>query len=1285
MQRGSAASKRLKAAIERPEISKQQLELVRKGVELSRKAPSRAEAAAAAPAREDFKANTNGVQSLGTIIKGKASPVFKAIAQRLRGANAGVKFQVVEKGDTLPPALQKYQADWDASRGLFIENEATGERSIYVKGSSYGVDNGANDIVVLHENLHAATNQKLTLGLRAIEKGLSQNSQLVRATRDLQRLMQRVGEEMVRLDKRGQLPPAVGRLFEATSGNIVGDVKEFLAYGMSDPDFQEFLMGIYGTEQESFFTRFVDVVRRLLGMPEDATNALTDLITVTDKIISARKTPSMYMLERKERRLAAEEGGKEKVSAAKATGPRTEKEIEKEVAVAKEKVRISEEGDVGKLAERLQKARNAGDVLDILKGAWDSMSAAQREATVRLPTFDFLGRWTKEDVPRIAETNRLLQEMNGMSMKFLEGAEQITSTVRRAFQDDPALRPKLTRLIYTSTLARVDPANPDATERSKQLDADYAALGEFGQKLYVMLRDYYKAVNDLYRNLLDQQIENMSGIAPEVKQNILAKIKQAYETGERIEPFFPLVRRGDFWLATGSGKTRQFYMYETRGERDAAARKLAAERRVSVEEMLEDRKLEVGNNVGELRRYSLTGNSSAMLTSIFDAIDSQDMGSPDAREGLKDAIYQIYLQTMPEQSFRSMFIHRKGRAGFSTDLLRNTATTASKMAVQLSRLKYAPMLRNTMSAAKDSIAERPEFLPFVDEANRRVDLALSGQEGGISEAVAGAANKLSYVWYLSSASSALIQPFSVFITGLPIIGANHGSMAGAAKEISKAVGLINQYGVTRKNVDGTTSWSAPSLANNTSLPADERKAIKEMTNRGVQESTYASLVWEYKRTPSADLDSLTEKGKRLGDVLIGGLMHNTERLTREAVYLASYRMGRNRGLSFEEAVDQAVSDTNEALADYDISNRPRWMQQGLGRIAFQFKMYPLHMILLMLTNFKRMLPLLNKEGKAEAAKKFFGIIGTTGMLAGVSGLPMFSAVMGTASWAMKQMADDDELPEEFKDKDLESWFRFVFLPEKLGDMKIGGVPVSDILDRGVLNALTGWDIASRIGLNDIWFRDAKEERTAREAAIAFFLDNFGGPITSITLSWVDAYEAFMLGDYQKAMERALPAVARNLVIANKYSEEGVKNARGAELIPKDEVTAGMKFGQSVGFRPDKIATAQAAAYKTTAAEQKVIYERDRLMKMINIAHSKAEKTEDYTSYDKLLDGPVATFNAKNPEYAIDADSLYNSLFKRIETRESARAGINITEKNARLKSDVADYAEKMLKPAEEKK
>jgi hypothetical protein len=1209
------------------------------------------------PVDPAYSGITSGLKALFHIIS-TGTAAQKAIANRLRSSIGNIRFTVVEEGDTIPDQLRspKNALQWARSRALYIENYKTKIRSIYVRGASFGESQGANNTTVLHELLHGATNFKIALAKEYIDKGIHLESKLVKSFERLIEIMNFTGYKFNELEEVGELPREISAL--ANYGEIFDDPREFVAYGMTDDRMQEFLKSTEGFDEDTYlFPTFVQNIRSFFGIKESEVNALSDLILAVHNLMEAPEEATPL------------EDTSTQVSA---QARRSAEEIDNAVRKAETTVAQSRAGEEARGVKLMQLARDPKQMLEIFPAMWEGAKNAQREVMARLPTFDFLAKWMGKDVPMLVDMHKNLQNMTGMSTKFLEGAEQIIAALQKTFNAEPDQRRKVEDLVLQTTLARIDPSIVAAQERSPTLDAAYRALSPAGKEAYKLLREYYERVHDLYRLLLDDQISNLEGISDEAKEKLMATIRLAYEGEESIKPFFPLVRRGDFWVATGSGPSRQFFMFESRRERNKFAKQLRA--------VNANREVSVGDDVNTLRTASR--DASNMLKELFDAIDKQDLTEPDVKEGLKDAVYQIYLQTMPEQTFRKMFVHRKGTAGFSPDLVRNTATTASKMATQLSRLKYAPILRNNLTAARSLLADRPEMTPVVREAQRRVESAMSGREDGIADAIAGAANKLSYLWYLSSASSALIQPLSTIISGLPVLGANHGNVTGAAVEIGRMLTFINQYGITRRNLDGTLSYAAPSLANNEKLPDDEREAVRQMTERGVQDSTYSSLVWGYARTPNANLEGVVGKGKEAANLLIGGLMHHTERLSREALYLASYRLGTQRGLTNDEAIDQAVSDVNESLGDYSIENRPRWMQKGLGRIAFQFKMYPLQMTLLALTSFKRMMPFLNAEGKKEAATKFFGLMFTSAMLAGVSNMLLFSPIMGLLGWAWKQMGDDDDLPEDLKDKDPITWFQTIFLPENFGDMSIGGVSLADIIARGPINALTGADVGSRAGFHDLWGRDTKDMKTARESFTAFVIDNFGGPTASLGLSMIDAYEAYALGDYQKAIEKATPSVIRNIVIANKYATEGVESSRGSELIPKGALTKGELFGQAIGFRPDRVAAAQASAFKLMGIEQRVLNERATLLKRLNIEHRNAEKTDNYDRFDALIANELPKFNGKNPENAIDADDIYNSILKRAELRGSERAGVALTEKNARVMRDALDNLEKTLKRGE---
>jgi len=1296
--RGSAVGKRISAALKDSKATEAELADIRRGIKAAKDvltgpkedvlgsvtAPgvsgkTESKASKSSDAKVDkpnaaFNTLTTGSQAIAQIIK-TGNLFQRFVAQRIRNFMVGVKFVVVEKGDGTPANIL---AEMEGARGLFVYTPGQKERTVYVRGSSFGDLQGINNITVLHELLHAATASRIEAGLL---KGF-RNASLQKFMREMDAIMKRADQEykdLTYLEMVSEdLNDLVSRTYnpETDSYDIFKNPHEFLAYGMSSPEFQKFLMRVKGVRKEpTLFSTFTNSIRDLFGIKQGDATAFSDLVDITDKMLGTRLTAvgmGRTSLQQKGKFTPPEFNEEADIKA-----QRSALQLARDVKIAKEKVRLSNEGDAAKNVEFMQTMRDPKAVRQILANVTSDLGYTRLEATVRLPTFDFLAKWAADvGIPALNKANTQLQRMLGMSQQFLVGAERVIDSLNRGFKEDPKLsRKQFADFVYGTTLAEVDPSDTNTRIRSKQLDADYKALGSVGQRMYKQLRDYYESIIELYSDILDEQISNMQGMSPDEKKNLMAVLRKTFEAESRIRPFFPLVRRGDFFLAIGSGDNRQFYLFETRAERNEAAKQMAAERGKSLAELIADKEFVQGNDLKELRAASQ--DASTMLKEVFAAIDAKDMGSPEAKEGLKDAVYQIYLTTMPEQSFRRQFTHRKGRAGFSTDLQRNIATTASKQSIQLARLKYAPQLRLALSEARDSIGEREELSPFVQEAEKRVNMALSGAHGSLSESVAGVANKASYFWYLSSAASALIQPSSVFISGLPVLGGNYNNVTGAATELAKMATLVNQYSVFRPNPDGTTSISAPSIANNKSLPADERKAIGEMTSRGVSESTYASLVWGYKSMSTEQFEGVVGKGKRLANLMVGALMHNTERLSREAVYLAAYRLGKKQGLDYDAAVQKAVDSTNEALGNYDITNRPRFMQQGIGKIAFQFKTYPLQMSLLLLTNFKNMLPYLNKEGKKEAATKFFGMMGTSFLLAGAANMALINPILGLAGWAWSQMSDDEDWPEELKGINFPTWVFEVFLPEKLGDITLGGVPVSDLITQGPFNALTGWAIGSRIGLADLWGRDSKETKTSRESAIAFLLDHFGGPTASMGLGFADAYDAYAMGDYQKMLDRMLPAVARNLVIANRYADEGMKTGRGVELVGKDDVKTGELIGQAIGFRPDILASTQGPAFKLSGIDQKINNQRNLLLNKLDFQRRK-DTDEGDKKFDDIIDNEVAKFNDKYPSYRLNRDTINESLKKRAEQRASSRAGVNVTKQNKPIIEEVTDTLENRL-------
>lgn len=955
---------------------------------------------------------------------------------------------------------------------------------------------------------------------------------------------------------------------------------------------------------------------------------------------------------------------------------RSQQEVDAAVNAASLKYKESERGEsYGRAITAIQMMQDPRKVVPFLRNLWGKLSELQRNALVRLPTTEFLADWASNVVPELKRTNRLLEEMSGMTQQLLKGAGLLTTEINRVYRADPSLEQKLNELANIATLSEVDPADPHARERSKQLDDAYKALGREGQQLYKRIRDHFKVMSDYFSKLLDDQITN-SGLSIAEQANLTKKIRAIYETGAKITPYFPLVRYGDYWLSIGSGKNRKFFMFESMGGRDQAMRGFASDRiakgkdesesafqkRVDnmVRELQESEEFRFGNSLTGLRQASV--DSSEMLKALFNTIDSMpNTGNLDseARETLKDAVYQIYLQTMPEQSFRRQFIHRQGRAGFNTDLLRNVATATTKMATQLARLKYAPLLRNSLSQARDSIVNRPLYTPYVEEMERRVYQTLSTKPPSTAEQIVGVLNKASYIWYLGGASSALLQPLSIFQTGVPVLSSKYG-MLGTSRELGRMMKVWSQYGVYETLPSGAKVWVAPSIEHAGGLTPDERRAVRDMLSRDVTTSTYASEVLDYKNTPSGKRGShpVISFGKNTVDVLVlGGLMHSTERLSREIVYLTSYRLNRQQGKSHEASVDAAVQDTNEAMGNYGQYNRPAFMKGATGKFLTQFMMYPVHVTLFLFKNFKEMIKPMNGRDRAEAARKFFGTLGTTWVLGGYIALPMFSTIMGLLGAMWKALGDEDKELDELRKLDFQFWFRTVWMQDQLGGTKIGDKSLADILERGPVNALTGVDISSRTSLNNLWMRDTKEYKTIRENAMAMAMEK-AGPSANMILSWAEAYEAFMQGDTKKGIQKATPAGFRNYITAYELYKEGAKDNKGAKILSKDAFSTGELLGQAIGFRSDLLSNTQYATFKVIGLEQKILNERNLLLTQLNREFAQ----KDFKKFNEYLKD-VAKFNKEHPSYALSQDNIYDSIVSKAEARAGSYRGITLTEKN----------------------
>jgi len=504
-----------------------------------------------------------------------------------------------------------------------------------------------------------------------------------------------------------------------------------------------------------------------------------------------------------------------------------------------------------------------------------------------------------------------------------------------------------------------------------------------------------------------------------------------------------------------------------------------------------------------------------------------------------------------------------------------------------------------------------------------------------------------------------------------VLASNYGNFK-TAKVLGSFAAIWNSLGARETASDGTVSWVAPTIAQskNVKLNPEERRAAQYMIDRGLSDTTLAYDLGNRKKLPTAVQNSTTRRAVRSTVNFMGALFHHTERLIREVTFMSAFRLAReqNPNASFEEIALKAEKDTYTALNNYSSINRPRGVKadaegrvmldahKPLGRAILQFKMFPAFVTTYFVRNFYRMVgPEYSKAERKQAFTQFFGTLTMSMSIAGVMGIPGFSFVMGVLSGLRNMTMEDDEDDPPEK-RNLEFWFRNIWMQETFGDVKVGGKPLADILDRGAIAALTGFDITSSLSMNNMWFPEMKETATA-EAAMSDHALSLMGPFASLMVKqFPKAIDYFNQGKVVQGVEQLLPAMARSPVTAYRYATEGATTTWGADIKSDDEYKIGHIIGQGLGFGTEGLVARREDLFKAQSLVMKVKNEKRKLIDRLDLEY-RGDSGDVDTAIDK-----IDKFNAKNPFDAIKAEELSDSLVRRIERRAGAERGIEVESK-----------------------
>ena len=932
---------------------------------------------------------------------------------------------------------------------------------------------------------------------------------------------------------------------------------------------------------------------------------------------------------------------------------------------------------------RLLTSQSWNDVKRELPRLLRSMNATARPYLLGGLTLRQLNDLVANRIPQIGNFIRVTEAFLARKNGILKEAGDISKRWERLQGRNPEMSTRIGRVMHMATIAEVDPDRATAKQRNEQADLmkEWRALSPEAQQIYRDVRNFYEGRYREYKRLMNRRIVQMRQLG--VSEQTILEIRNEFEKGALKGPYFPLMRHGRFFYQIGKGNTREYYMFESEGQMEAHI-----EERLRSNPELRDTVFS-GNQYAQ--QMDLHARESNFLKATFEAIDDAQMTrlnstAADARkQELKDSMYQTFLANQPERSFRRQFMHRNNIEGFSQDALRNFATSSFHMAYQIARFEHAPELFSQLDAARTQLKNRvrdtgydPELArennllsDYVAEVDRRLGEMLNPNDVGT---IPSLLSNIGFIYYLTSVASAAVNILGGAIIGVPTLVGQYvrlnpnASYANATlqvlKQLKTTAGQImatgvevetgaplpsGRRGVKQKAKDVATKlkefeMSLPSLDRSTEMSAVDRAAYDRFVAEGLIDITQTYDISGLAATPSEQYGGVAHRAMSV----LTYLFHNAERFNREMTAMSAFRIAMekragmaDRQRAFAESIADAKDVTNRSMFDYSSTNKPRYFQHPVARVVLQFKQFPQQMTFFLTKNLIDSVKGQSPEVQREARARFVGIMGMTAIFAGTTGLWGYSVLSSIINAVINGLSDTDDEPFDF-DLAYMEWATNTF-----------GKNVGTLLTRGIGNAV-GVDIASRAKLDDMWFRDSRENQDEEEAIRTFLVDLLGPTIGLLPTAAVAARQ-WNQGHGDRALETIMPGFVKQPLIAYRYSQEGVRTMKGEVMV--EDVGPFSLFMQSLGLRPAEVAELQTYNIKIKGQEQKILKKRQDLLNLYGLAFMSG----DFNTADTALD-KIDEFNERNPSVAIPVDSILRSIEQRLEKSSVTDHGLYVDER-----------------------
>lgn len=831
------------------------------------------------------------------------------------------------------------------------------------------------------------------------------------------------------------------------------------------------------------------------------------------------------------------------------------------------------------------------------------------------------------------------------------------------------------------------------------LRKQYNAMGKEGQAFYRQMRNFFEDTYDeilpALRTRLEATIQD-----PNIRASAFEKLSEILmkESGI-IKPYFPLMRKGKhrlqytFLNEEGQPEIAVEY-YQNRRELDRAF-KLAEQdiaRNVKAGSLAEGTKPEY-TRADQPMNYSSVPSSSF----VYDILKTMEMSKSSFKEPAQydaavQSVVDLALDAMPERSFMQGFRRRGDVRGYIGDttptkigdaefdaatMMREKGRDLNRQIVQIQSAAEIEGFRNKLK--EGGYLANPET---ADVARKLDQMAAFAQKPDVPR-WSQQLNAIGFNMTMGlNFSSAAITFFDVAMSAMPIISAEYG-VVNTGRAYREAMTLITNAPKTRGIM----------------VTGPDGKPIEQEVKMGIQgKSMFNYLGVDRDQLPASEqairLDvlletasdqgqanqSLTQESLEIGrDAPLEGvnkwtsaMFHHSERVNRETTLRAAYALevrklqAEGRQLTdqdYKDAAQKAIETTEFTLGSTSAAGRPIYAQSGFGNVVFLFKrfaiakyymMYKLGYDSIGTTNIERIMQeqgVTEAEAQQIARDRKIARIGlrnfmvSTGIMAGVGGMPM----MGAIGAIVNTLIDNDE-------DDFESQIR-----------KFTGEGIYG----GLANLIFDAEISSRISLNSLLYRPPFIEKD--QSPIWTFAEQMGGPVVGIANSTIrggtEMWEGLTSKDnlaLWRGTETVLPSALRNFAKGFRYYNDGATTRRNDAVI--EDISLYNALMQGAGFAPAEYVR-ELDYNRNIMRRKKTVNERRA---KLNKRYNMAKMAGDVDEMRKLI-AMQEEFNRGLPEVFADREITRETRKKSydnfVRNSGNARGGVIHTEAMKQIRDE----------------